>query len=138
VGLALVRFAQAAWPAKKDPATRRAVVPAWWRYGRIVLTFHFVCFAWIFFRASSFENALLILSRIGSLSVSFANVSGPLALILAIGMAAHYLPQRWYDLTVSWYTRAPFYAQAIALVLLVIGLQNVLQTGAAPFIYTRF
>jgi alginate O-acetyltransferase complex protein AlgI len=133
VGLALVRYVQSAFPVKKGE-----VVSAWWRYGRIVLTFHFVVFAWIFFRASSFENALLILSRIASLTISFANISGPLALILAIAVAAHYLPKRWYDASVALYARAPFYAQAVALVLLVIGLQNVLQTGAAPFIYTRF
>jgi alginate O-acetyltransferase complex protein AlgI len=133
VGLAAVRYVQTAWPAEKN-----AVVPAWWRYGRIVLTFHFVAFAWIFFRASSFENAMQILSRIASLTVSFANVPGPLLLILAIAILAHYVPKRWYDASLALYTRAPFYAQAIALVLLVIGLQNVLQTGAAPFIYTRF
>ena len=139
VGLAVVRYAQSAFP-KKDQ-----VVPAWWRYARIILTFHFVAFAWIFFRASSIENAVLILSRIGSLTQAFsmhvaplANISAPLALILAIAIAAHYVPKRWYDVSLSLYARAPFYAQAVALVLLVIGLQNVLQTGAAPFIYTRF
>ncbi len=36
------------------------------------------------------------------------------------------------------YARAPFYAQAIALALLVIGLQYVAQTGATPFIYNKF
>ncbi len=132
-GLAVVRYAQSTYPAKKG-----AAVPAWWRYARVILTFHFVVFAWIFFRASSLENALLILSRIGSLSVSFDNVSRPLAFVLAIAIAAHYAPKRWYDTGLTLYTRAPFYAQAVALVLLVIGLQNVLQTGAAPFIYTRF
>lgn len=132
-GLAIVRYVQSAFPTK-----RGYVAPVWWRYARIVLTFHFVTFAWIFFRASSFDNALLILSRIASLSISFANVSGPLAFILAIAIAAHYVPKRWYDASLSLYVRAPFYAQAVALVLLVMGLQNVLQTGAAPFIYTRF
>jgi D-alanyl-lipoteichoic acid acyltransferase DltB (MBOAT superfamily) len=133
VGLAAVRYVQTTWPAEKG-----AAIPLWWRYGRIVLTFHFVAFAWIFFRASSLENATQMLSRIGSLTVSLANVSAPLALILTIAIVAHYVPKRWYDASLSLFVRAPFYAQAIALVLLVIGLQNVLQTGAAPFIYTRF
>ena len=133
VGLAAVRYVQTTWPAEKG-----AAIPLWWRYGRIVLTFHFVAFAWIFFRASSLENAMQMLSRIGSLTVSLANVSAPLALILTIAIVAHYVPKRWYDASLSLFVRAPFYAQAIALVLLVIGLQNVLQTGAAPFIYTRF
>ena len=33
---------------------------------------------------------------------------------------------------------SPFYVQAASLALLVIALQYVAQTGAAPFIYTRF
>src|SRR5712691_7479144 len=35
------------------------------RYVNILLTFHFVAFAWIFFRAPNFETATLILARIG-------------------------------------------------------------------------
>lgn len=108
------------------------------RYVNIFLTFHFVTFAWIFFRAPNFETAVLILSRIGSLTMSLANVSGPLAIVLAIAVLAHYLPKRWYDFSLGLFARAPFYAQAAALALLVIGLQYVAQTGAAPFIYTRF
>ena len=73
-----------------------------------------------------------------SLSVSFANVSGPLALVLLIGILAHYVPKKWYDWSLTLYVRAPFYAQAGALTLLVLGLQNVVQSGAAPFIYSKF
>ena len=133
LGLAGVRAVQVTFPAQKGQP-----VAAWWRVGRAVLTFHFVAFTWIFFRASSFENAGQILSRIASLTVSFENISAPLALVLVIALAAHYLPQKWYDMGLTLYTRAPFYAQAAALALLVIGLQNVMQTGAAPFIYTKF
>ena len=75
---------------------------------------------------------------ISSLTVSFGNISGPLALILLIGVLAHYVPKKWYDFSLSLYTRAPFYAQAFALMLLVLGLQNIEQTGEAPFIYTKF
>ena len=59
-------------------------------------------------------------------------------MILAIAVVAHYLPKKWYDVSVDLYVRAPFYAQAAAMAALVIGLQYVAQTGAAPFIYTRF
>jgi hypothetical protein len=58
--------------------------------------------------------------------------------ILAIAIIAHYLPKNWYDVSINLYVRAPFYAQAGAMAALVIGLQYVAQTGAAPFIYTRF
>ncbi|HEY2844484.1 MAG TPA: hypothetical protein VGJ09_12575, partial [Bryobacteraceae bacterium] len=84
------------------------------------------------------ETVGLILARIGSGTMSFANLSPGLWVILGIAVVAHYLPKNWYDLSVNLYVRAPFYAQAVALAALVIGLQYVAQTGAAPFIYTRF
>ena len=134
VGLAAVRAVQTAFPAQKGQT-----VATWWRVAALVRDLPLpVAPAWIFFRASSFENAGQILSRIASLTVSFENISAPLALVLVIALAAHYLPQKWYEMSLSLYTRAPFYAQAAALALLVIGLQNVMQTGAAPFIYTKF
>jgi D-alanyl-lipoteichoic acid acyltransferase DltB (MBOAT superfamily) len=130
VGLATVRLWQAQFGAAKATGVQR--------YVNIFLTFHFVAFAWIFFRAPSFEVAMAILGRIASLSFSVANISGPLALVLAIAVAAHYMPKKWYQWSLEVYVRAPFYAQAGALALLVLGLQNVVSTGSAPFIYTKF
>ncbi len=130
VGLAVVR----GWQARFG--TAKAV--GFWRYFNIFLTFHFVAFAWIFFRAPNLETVSEILSRIGSLSVSAANLSRPLALILAIGVLAHYVPKKWYDFSLGMFVKAPFYAQAVGLALLAVGLQYVAQTGATPFIYNRF
>lgn len=128
--LAFVRL----WQTRFGPAKGTGA----WRYVNIAVTFHFVAFAWIFFRAPDFDTAMLMLARIGSLSVSLANVTLPLAAVIALGALAHFVPKRWYDWSLAAYSRAPFYAQAAALALLVLGLQTVAQQGAAPFIYTRF
>jgi alginate O-acetyltransferase complex protein AlgI len=130
VGLAVVR----GWQTYRGNAKATGV----WRYVNIFVTFHFVVFAWIFFRAPNLEIAWAILGRIASLTASAANLSGPLLLILAIGALAHYVPKKWYELSLGLFARAPFYAQAAALALLVIGLQYVAQTGATPFIYNKF
>jgi len=131
VGLAVVR----GWQTYRKGAPKAAGV---WRYVNIFATFHFVVFAWIFFRAPDVATAWEVLGRIGSLSVSAANLSGSFALILAIGILAHYVPKKWYELSLGFFVRAPFYAQAAALALLVVGLQYVAQTGATPFIYNKF
>jgi alginate O-acetyltransferase complex protein AlgI len=130
VGLAVVR----AWQTYRG----NAKATGGWRFINIFVTFHFVVLAWIFFRAPNLETASAILGRIGSLSLSAANLSGPLLLILAIGALAHYVPKKWYELSLGLFARAPFFAQAAALALLVIGLQYVAQTGATPFIYNKF
>jgi alginate O-acetyltransferase complex protein AlgI len=109
-----------------------------WKYFDIFVTIQYVCFAWIFFRAASWENAYAILSRVGSLSFSVVNISPSLVLIMTIAILAHYCPKNWYDFSLNIYSRAPFYVQALALALLVIGLQYVAQTGATPFIYNKF
>ena len=130
LGLVIVRLWQ----------TRTGTKPAAgiWRYASILLTVHYVAFAWIFFRATNLETAAQILARIGSGTVSFANVSESIWVTLGIAVLAHYIPKNWYDFSLNLYVRAPFYAQAAAIAALVIGLQYVGQTGAAPFIYTRF
>jgi alginate O-acetyltransferase complex protein AlgI len=115
-----------------------AKATGFWRYFYIFVTFHYVTFAWIFFRSPDLDTVQSILQRIGSLTVSFANISPELAIILAIALLAHYIPKTWYDFSLNLYVRAPFYAQAAALAGLVFGLQFVARTGAAPFIYIRF
>ena len=137
-GLAVTRL----WQAFAAPGGARrsgsARATGFWRYFNIVLTFHFVTFAWVFFRAPDFQTASAIIGRIGSHTASVANVSSGLWLVLAIGFLFHYVPTKWYEVSLNLYVRAPFYAQAAALLALVIGIQYVGQTGAAPFIYTKF
>jgi D-alanyl-lipoteichoic acid acyltransferase DltB (MBOAT superfamily) len=130
VGLAVVRLWQT-WKGTQ-PAT------GIWRVLSILLTLHYVIFAWIFFRASTLDNALAILSRIASLTPGLANITGGIALILAIAAIAHYFPKRAYDFTVTIYSRTPFFVQAALLAALVVGLHYLAQTGATPFIYNKF
>ncbi len=128
--LALTR----AWQQwKGNPFARYLVKPV-----RVFLTIHFVCFAWVFFRATTTEAAIAVLGRIASLTVSFANVSAPLAIVLGVAAVGHYVPKKWFARVEELFSIAPFYAQAAALVLLVIAIEYTAATGAAPFIYTKF
>ncbi len=101
-------------------------------------TVQFVCFAWIFFRSTSFENSQKVLKRIASGSVGFDNISASLWIVLAIAIAGHYMKKEWFDFSRDSFARVPFFAQAIVLMLLAIAIQYVASTGAAPFIYTKF
>jgi D-alanyl-lipoteichoic acid acyltransferase DltB (MBOAT superfamily) len=131
LGLVIVRLWQGSFSQVKG-------VPRVFHYVSTVLTFHFVTFAWIFFRAPDLDGALAILERIASLTVSFVNVSVPIGVVLGVGLVGHYLPKRWYEEGLNLYMKAPFYAQAVALAALVFGLRYVVTTGAAPFIYNQF
>ncbi len=110
----------------------------WRRLGPSLLTGHFVAFAWIFFRASSLENAMEVLGRLGSLTVSFDNISPGVAAVMAVALIGHSLPRKWSNWTAGRFVEAPFYAQAAALAVLVMVIEYLSMTGAAPFLYTQF
>lgn len=132
VALALTRLWQSA-RGNPQPNT------AWWAKGfRIFCTVQFVCFAWIFFRASSFGNALAILRRIGSWTISFDNISPGIGVVMLIALLAHYTPADLHKRLDQVFVRSPFYVQAAAMALLLLAIQYVAATGAAPFIYTKF
>ena len=131
LGLAACRGWQV-WRGKntwQHPASR--ILATFW-------TVQFVCLGWVFFRAATLEGALEILRRIGSLTASAANLGGSVALIAAIAVAGHYAPKAWLDWTEAQFSRAPFYAQAVVLALLALGIKYVAATGSAPFVYTQF
>jgi D-alanyl-lipoteichoic acid acyltransferase DltB (MBOAT superfamily) len=131
IGLAVQR----AWQAWRGGARNPA---AWAAAARVAITFHFVCFAWIFFRANSFANARDVILQLGSGTWALANLSLPVALVLSIAALGHFAPVEWLDRARDGFAAAPFYVQASLLMLLAIGLQYIAATGAAPFIYTRF
>jgi D-alanyl-lipoteichoic acid acyltransferase DltB (MBOAT superfamily) len=105
---------------------------------RTFVTIQYVCLGWVFFRASNWDNAMTVLARIGSGTASLANISTPLAVVAATGIAGHYFPKDWFERIRDLFARAPFYAQAGALALLAFAINYVASTGAAPFIYTKF
>jgi D-alanyl-lipoteichoic acid acyltransferase DltB (MBOAT superfamily) len=118
---------------------RRVPSPLWWAKAlATLLTFHFVCFTWIFFRASSLENALGILRGLGSLTWSTANLTPLVMGVLLLAALLHSLPTGWFDLSAAWVSRAPFWVQGLAMAGLVILIQTVAGRGSAPFVYGNF
>ena len=131
--------------------TGLAATRAWWsRRGRprqvpplrhalaVLGTYHFVLLTWIFFRAASVSEAFSLLGRIGSLSVSFENISAMIGLVLAIGVAAQLVRKDWYAWAMEGFARQPFYIHAAILTGLAMVLQFLGGRGGAPFVYSRF
>jgi D-alanyl-lipoteichoic acid acyltransferase DltB (MBOAT superfamily) len=104
----------------------------------ILLTFHFVTLTWIFFRSPGFEDALAFLGGIAAGNWS-ATILTPLGLVLiAMGMALHFLPA---DGTrrIAIRARALPAAAAGALTGFAILIVDAMRPeGVAPFIYYQF
>jgi D-alanyl-lipoteichoic acid acyltransferase DltB (MBOAT superfamily) len=104
-----------------------------------VVTFHVVVFAWVFFRAESFDTALALLERLWSgWRGGVANVSASFVGLLAAGFVTHLFPGEWRRRLEAGVVRAPAFAQAL-LVLACLYVARLLSgTGATPFIYFQF
>jgi alginate O-acetyltransferase complex protein AlgI len=103
-----------------------------------LLTFHFVCFTWIFFNASSLANAGEILSRLGSFTFTHNNLTLPILGVLALAAVLHCLPLKLLDRSAGLVGRMPFWAQGTALAALVVLIQTLSGKGSANFIYGSF
>jgi D-alanyl-lipoteichoic acid acyltransferase DltB (MBOAT superfamily) len=132
LGLAVVHgFQMLRGRAKPSPR----VLP---KLARILLTFHFVVFAWIFFRAPNVATALDYLKQIASGTASFGNIAPGFVLVLIIAVLAHFVPKKAYDFSVDLFSRTPAVAQAALLAALVLAVRYIAGTGATPFVYSRF
>lgn len=110
----------------------------WWSKAiGIFLTFHFVCLAWIVFRAPSLTDAWQVLSRLGALQFGHGNLSASILLVLALAYLSHWLPATISEGLEKVWTWLPAPAQAALILSLALGLYYV--AGAeAQFIYGNF
>jgi alginate O-acetyltransferase complex protein AlgI len=104
-----------------------------------LVTFHFVCLTWVFFRAPSLEGALTYLSTLVSGDAVWSTTVTPLvALMLIFGALTQIIPNDWFERLEVRYDRASI-AVKVALPFVVIFLVAVAAPGGVPpFIYFQF
>jgi D-alanyl-lipoteichoic acid acyltransferase DltB (MBOAT superfamily) len=117
---------------------RRALSPA----AKIIATlivFHFVCLAWIFFRAEDFAVASLYIGGLASGWGEGVQQAGPFVVgLIAIGLAGQFAPDALFDRVALAFARVPSWGLG-AIAGIVVAMINALgPEGVAPFIYFRF
>jgi alginate O-acetyltransferase complex protein AlgI len=117
---------------------RRWLVWAGKRAIAVVLTFHYVCFAWIFFRSPSFDDAALVLGQIATLSTDTHSLLPQVKVVLGVALVAHFFAPGTYRWARDGFPRLPTYAQALVLVAAALLLRVLAATEAQPFIYFQF
>jgi alginate O-acetyltransferase complex protein AlgI len=115
-------------------------------FGRVLgifITFQFVSFCWIFFRAENIGNVKIMLKQIGEnfspgsyLTVlpAYSNVF----LLMAIGYIIHFLPEKIKESYRGLFIKIPLIAQMAAILLIAIFLYQMRTAEILPFIYFRF
>jgi len=118
----------------RQPKTDRP----WAKAFRVVATFHYVCLAWIFFRARTFADAWQILRQL-ALGTTFHPNLPPLVLgLLGVALASHYVPEGAYSALRARFTELPAPAQGALLFLVAVVLHEAASTTAVPFVYFQF
>jgi hypothetical protein len=103
-----------------------------------ILVFHYVCLAWIFFRATSFDNALAILRQLALLETDHANLVPLVTVSLAVGFAAHFFADGSFRWLRDRFVALPAHAQGAVLAAAALLLRELGQTKIVPFIYFQF
>jgi hypothetical protein len=104
----------------------------------VVLVFHYVCLAWVFFRAGSFETALAVLHQIARLEPDHANIVPVLTTALAVGFACHFFAEGSFRWLRERWAMLPWYMQGALLAGVTLVLRELAHPKVVPFIYFQF
>lgn len=123
--------------------TRTPYVKTLFAIASILITFHFVCFCWIFFRASSMEVAGQMISQITTQftpQIIFEFISGyrGVLFLMVIGFILHFLPASTEKRAEVWVTKMPLAGKAALVVSIIILVVQTKSAGIQPFIYFQF
>ncbi|MCO6174108.1 MBOAT family protein [Flavobacterium sp. NRK F10] len=116
----------------------------WIKSIQVVLTFHFVVFCWLFFRAKDFGTAFQIAENISKLQFNWEQWSTMILayrnvfVLLAFGFIWHFLPEKWMQYNEQLFGKLPFWAKAILLGFVFWIVYATAAEGTQPFIYFQF
>ena len=105
---------------------------------RVLLTFHYVCLAWIFFRARTFTDAWQILRQLAQGTTFHPNLPPLVVALLGAALLSHYQPESVYQALRARFTALPAPAQGAVLFLVAVVLHEAASTTAVPFVYFQF
>lgn len=110
---------------------------------QILLTFNFVSFTWIFFRAESNNDALLMIRTIftnmeASHLVAVWQAYSAVILVMVTGYVFHFLPGSVKESARGLFVQSPVVLQFAIVALVVMLLLQMPGSGIQPFIYFRF
>lgn len=109
----------------------------------VFITFQFVSFCWIFFRAPDLDSVNMMLKQIfenfspGSYMTVIPAYSSAFLLIF-VGYVIHFLPEKTKESYRGLFIRIPLIAQLVVIMLVAIFLYQMRTTEVMPFIYFRF
>ncbi|MBV8757805.1 MAG: MBOAT family protein, partial [Deltaproteobacteria bacterium] len=120
------------------PPSRAELIAFARRALAVILVFNYVCLAWIFFRATSFDNALAVLRQLGLGETDHANLVPIVTCALAVGFLCHFFPDGSFRWLRDRFVALPAPLQGALLAAVALVLRELSHTKIVPFIYFQF
>jgi hypothetical protein len=114
------------------------------KFVKVFLTFHFVSFAWLFFRAKDFQTVLKMLNNISELqfdlqvfsSIFFAYQS--VFLLILLGFITHFIPNALKNKALKIFSNLPFIVRSLLLGIIFWLVYITASSETQAFIYFQF
>lgn len=134
LGLAFEKFINSTFIIPKNKLTRITGV---------LLTFHFVCFTWIYFRADNMEVVRAMLSQITTsfhpeVFIDFIKGYPQVLLLMSVGFILHFMPSHIEDYTCKLVIDSPFVLKVSYMLLIIFIVIQIKSSEIQPFIYFQF
>ena len=113
------------------------------RFFGTLITFHFVCFCWIFFRHAELSTAVDMLRQIATafspqLFVQLVQSYWEVFALMALGYLLHFLPDSWERACTRAVIRLPLLGKVLLMVLMIYLVIQMKSAEIQPFIYFQF
>ena len=109
----------------------------------VIITFHFVCFTWVFFRADTMEVVKVMLVQIttsfhGEIIPDFIKGYPYVLMLMALGFFLHFVPSKFEESTQQLVIKSPFVLKIAYLIIIVLVVIQIKSSEIQPFIYFQF
>jgi D-alanyl-lipoteichoic acid acyltransferase DltB (MBOAT superfamily) len=142
IALAVHKIVLEYFPTKLE--AKKNIFSLIWTAIAVLLTFHFVTFCWIFFRAKDFVTAIEVIQNISKVTFDVDQwmviISGykNVFLLMAIGFIWHFLPEKLVNLMQNTFKALPLLLKAVVLGFVFWVVYATASAGPQPFIYFQF
>lgn len=134
IGLAFEKFISSVVHIPKNKLTRVL---------GIIITFHFVCFAWVYFRADNMSVVNAMLTQITTafhpeILGDFIKGYPYILMLMAFGYMLHFIPSNIEQHTQQLVVKSPFVLKVAYLLVIVFVVIQIKSSEIQPFIYFQF
>jgi D-alanyl-lipoteichoic acid acyltransferase DltB (MBOAT superfamily) len=126
------------WRRVDQAALARSLLVGLRRGVAVALVFHYVCVAWVFFRATSFDNAFAVFDRVAANETDAPNLISTILLALSAGFASHFFPDRTFAWLRAGFVALPPIVQGAIMAGAALILRELASPHIVPFIYFQF